>query len=322
MDISQLKAPLFISWQLTRDCNLSCLHCCTESAPNRPFPNELGRDEALRLAGDIVESAVPYVMLCGGEPLVAPHFFEVAEKLGSAGIQLKIETNGQQFGPEDARRLARLPIRSVQVSLDGDTPGAYRSLRPNGSLEKAWQACRAVRAAGLPLEVTFAPCKSNLHEAQAVVLRAVELGAFRFNTGMLMRAGTAVKFWDRLAPSEREYAAFFETLARLEGELAGRIELCFRPRSLDEALEMHLVQPPAALLVLPNGLVKVSGALDFICADLRTQTIARAWGRYLSAVGSLRRFDPARLHLAEEKAVENGLPSDGSRAAMSVQETR
>ena len=40
-------------------------------------------------------------MLCGGEPLVAPHFFELAEALGAAGIQLKIETNGQRF---DAQR--------------------------------------------------------------------------------------------------------------------------------------------------------------------------------------------------------------------------
>ena len=317
MDISKLKAPLFMSWQLTRECNLSCLHCCTESAPNRPFPNELDREEALRLAGDIVEAGIPYVMLCGGEPLVVPHFFEVAEKLGRAGVQLKIETNGQQFGPEEARRLALLPIRSVQVSLDGDTSETYRTVRPNGSLEKAWAACRAVRGAGLPLEVTFAPCRSNVHEAEAVISRAIELGAFRFNTGMLMRLGTAVKFWDRLAPSEDAYAGYFTLLERLEQELAGRIELFFRPRSLSEALELQMVQPPAALYVLPNGLVKVSGALDFICADLRTQTISRAWGRYISAVGSLKKFDPARLRFAD-----NDLPPGGSRAADSVQETR
>ena len=31
--IDALKAPLFVSWQITRDCDLSCVHCCTGSAP-------------------------------------------------------------------------------------------------------------------------------------------------------------------------------------------------------------------------------------------------------------------------------------------------
>jgi len=100
-----------------------------------------------------------------------------------------------------AGRLARLPVRSVQVSLDGDSQEVYERQRPGGSLAKAHAACRAVRKAGLPLEVTFAPTRINLHQAGAVIRRARELGAFRFNTGQLMRVGTAVRTWERLEPT-------------------------------------------------------------------------------------------------------------------------
>src|SRR5262249_4642961 len=151
--IENLRAPLLVSWQITRDCDLACLHCCTESAPGKRLPDELDRDEAMRLVSEIVRREVPYVMLCGGEPLVAPHFCELAEALGTAGIQLKVETNGQRFGEEAARRLARLPVRSIQVSLDGDTQEVYERQRPGGSLAKAHAACRAVHEAGLPLEI-------------------------------------------------------------------------------------------------------------------------------------------------------------------------
>ena len=72
-----------------------------------------------------------------------------------------------------------------------------------GDLAKVLATCRAVRAAGLPLEITFAPTKLNIHEADAVIALALELGAFRFNTGELMRLGTAAKLWDRLEPSAR-----------------------------------------------------------------------------------------------------------------------
>ena len=57
--IENLGAPLFVSWQLTRDCDLCCLHCCTDSAPGKPLPDELSREEAIRLAGEIIRNKVP-----------------------------------------------------------------------------------------------------------------------------------------------------------------------------------------------------------------------------------------------------------------------
>jgi MoaA/NifB/PqqE/SkfB family radical SAM enzyme len=281
--IDALAAPLFVSWQLTRDCDLACLHCCTDSAPGKRLPDELDAAAALRLAEDIVRERVPYVMLCGGEPLTVPHFFAVAERLGRAGVQLKIETNGQRFDAAVARRLAGLPIRSIQVSLDGDTQEVYARQRPGGSLAKAHAACRAVRDAGLPLEVTFAPTRLNIDQAESVIERAVSLGAFRFNTGALMRIGTAARLWQRLEPSPLQYRTFRTLLDRMARSLAGTLELCYEPFTVADGLEGILAVPPATLLVLPNGLVKVAAALPQICADLRRQTLAEAWEAYRRA---------------------------------------
>jgi MoaA/NifB/PqqE/SkfB family radical SAM enzyme len=281
--IEAFNAPLLITWQLTRNCDLACLHCCTESAPGKRMPGELDAGEALRLADDIVRNQVPYVMLCGGEPLVVPHFFELAEALGRGGIQLKIETNGQRFDSQVAGRLARLPVRSVQISLDGDSEAVYRSQRPGGSLEAAHAACRAARAAGLPLEITFAPTRLNIHEIEAVIERARELGAFRFNTGKLMRIGTAARLWGRLEPTEQQYRGMLDTLEKQAKTVEGSLELCYLPFSIEDALGRSLEEPPATLLVLPDGRVKVAAALPHVCADLRRQSLAQAWDAYRSA---------------------------------------
>lgn len=281
--IDRLGAPLFVSWQLTRDCNLACLHCCTDSAPGKALPGELSREEALRLAGQIVDAGVPYAMLAGGEPLVVEHFLEVAELLGRGGVQLKIETNGQLFGRELAQRLAKLPIRSIQISLDGGTPGTYARQRVHGLLESAQAACRAVRAADLPLEITFAPTRDNIHEAEAVIDHAAALGAFRFNTGALMRLGTAARLWARLEPTAQQYAEFRDLLARKRAALAGTLELCYLPFSIEEGLREGLGEPPATLLVLPDGKVKVAAPLPYLCADLRRESLAEAWEAYRRA---------------------------------------
>ena len=281
--VAQLSAPLFVSWQLTRDCDLCCLHCCTESAPGKRLADELDADEAMRVADQIVALGVPYVMLCGGEPLVVPHFLALAERLGGAGVQLKIETNGQRLDDGIAARLARLPIRSIQISLDGDTEATYARQRVNGSLAAAHAACRAVRAAGLPLEVTFAPTRINLHEAEAVIERARALGAFRFNSGRLMRLGTAARQWHRLEPSEAEWAAFRLLLDRAAARLAGELELCYEPFAIADGLAASVASPPATLLVLPNGWVKVAAALPHVCADLRHDRLEDAWDAYRAA---------------------------------------
>jgi MoaA/NifB/PqqE/SkfB family radical SAM enzyme len=281
--IDSLRAPLFVSWQITRDCDLCCLHCCTDSAPGKRLPDELDASEAMRVVGEIVSNEIPYVMLCGGEPLVVPHFFQLAEALGVAGVNLKIETNGQRFDTAVAERLARLPVRSIQVSLDGDSQEVYERQRPGGSLAKAHAACRAARGAGLPLEVTFAPTRLNIHEAQAVIRRAHAFGAFRFNTGKLMRVGTAARLWDRLESSVGLYADYRALLAQEAGVLGHEMEFCYSPFTLGEALRASLEEPPATLLILPNGWVKVAAALPQVCADLRRESLTEAWAAYRGA---------------------------------------
>jgi MoaA/NifB/PqqE/SkfB family radical SAM enzyme len=293
--IDLLGAPLLVSWQITRDCDLCCLHCCTESAPGKRLPDELDADEAMRVADEIIRLGVPYVMLCGGEPLVVPHFLALAEKLGAAGVRLKIETNGQRFDAAVAERLARLPIRSVQISLDGDTEATYARQRVGASLAAAHAACRAVRAARMPLEITFAPTRINLHEAGQVIERAHSLGAFRFNTGRLMRIGTAARLWDRLEPSEAEYAEFRAVLERASRRFAGEMELCFEPFEIRDGLRASLESPPATLLVLPNGWVKVAAPLPQICADLRHDPLDDAWNAYRAAWRSDKVVSAARL---------------------------
>jgi MoaA/NifB/PqqE/SkfB family radical SAM enzyme len=297
--IDALRAPLFVSWQLTRDCDLCCLHCCTESAPGKRLADELDAAEAMRVVDEIVRNEVPYVMLCGGEPLVVPHFLAIAEALGEAGVQLKIETNGQQLTPAIAARLARLPIRSVQISLDADTEDAYRRQRPGGSLAKVHAACRAVRDAGLPLEVTFAPTRINIEQVEQVLDRARALGAFRFNSGTLMRIGTAARQWRALEPTAAQYGVFYAALDRA-ARFAGPMELCYSPRDIASALRNCVDEPPATLLVLPNGWIKVAAALPQVCADLRCDSLVDAWRAYCAAWHDDDVLDAAR------RAIDDG----------------
>ncbi|MDE2314081.1 MAG: hypothetical protein KGL04_07895, partial [Elusimicrobia bacterium] len=181
---------------------------------------------------------------------------------------------------------------------------AYGKMRPGGKFDAALAAARLVRRFDLPLEITFAPTRLNIQDASAVIDLAAELGAFRFNTGRLMRVGTAAKLWDRLELSEEAYADYYALLERREKELAGRLELCFRPFSLSEQAEEVLQAPPAALLILPDGRVKMAAASPYYCADLKTNSLMDAWQAYRSAW----------LHPLIKRKLEKNL-RDGKEAA-------
>ena len=307
MRIEAFSAPTMVTWQLTRDCDLACLHCCTDSAPGKALPNELTRAQALELASQISAAEVPYAMIVGGEPTLAPHFADVCKRLNDGGVLLKVETNGQNFDPTVLKGLG---IRSVQISLDGASQEVYQRQRVNGVLDKAVQACRATVALGMPLEITFAPTKINIAEAEEVINLALSLGAFRFNTGQLMRLGTAAKLWNLLEPSKDEYAKFRALLERKEKELAGKMELCFKPFSLDEEMAHRSIQPSGTLLILPDGRVKVAAPLPFTCADLKTQDFLSAWEAYKKAWAS------PQIRTALERLAAN--PAEASKANLWV----
>jgi MoaA/NifB/PqqE/SkfB family radical SAM enzyme len=262
-----------VTWQLTRDCNLACLHCCTDSAPGKALPHELPRTRALSLCAEIVAAGVPYAMIVGGEPTLVPHFAEVCRALSDGGVLLKIETNGMAF---DVSALKGMAIRSIQISLDGATQETFAKQRPGGVLSKVLASCRGVRAAGLPLEITFAPTRLNIHEAEAVIALAVELGAFRFNTGKLMRLGTAAKLWGRLEPSSEQYLSFRSMLDQCRAP----IDLCYLPFSFEEEMSGRGYEPSGTLMILPDGRVKTTAPLPYVCADLSKQSFLEAWDAY------------------------------------------
>ena len=98
-----------------------------------------------------------------------------------------------------------------------------------------------------------------------------------------MRIGTAARLWDKLEPDAGQYRQLRSVLEQQAGILEGELELCYVPFSMSDGLRASLRDPPATLLVLPNGWVKVAAALPQVCADLRQDSLQQAWKAYCSA---------------------------------------
>jgi MoaA/NifB/PqqE/SkfB family radical SAM enzyme len=278
-----LGAPLYVAWQITNECNLACMHCIEESGPGKKFKDELTEAQVFSVLEQMMALEVPYLSFSGGEPMLHPHFFEMADYVCSRGSQLKVETNGHFLTPATAARLREVGVKAVQVSLDGGSRATFNRIRVLGEFDRVKEGIRHLRDAEVPIEVNFSPTRFNIHEIGDVVDLAYELGAYSFYTGRTMYTGNAVKAWRHLEVPDGEYEVFFDTLRAKADEYKGRMRVYFHEAGLLEELRYRLEEPAALFIILPNGLVKLINALPFICGDLRKETIGEVWGNFQRA---------------------------------------
>ena len=60
--------PRLIFWEVTKGCNLRCIHC-RATATELMSPNDLPTDKALNIISQIADFGNPILVLSGGEPL-------------------------------------------------------------------------------------------------------------------------------------------------------------------------------------------------------------------------------------------------------------
>lgn len=162
--------PRTIDWQLTYACQLRCTHCYTESG--RRAARKLSGMQLLQIADTLVRMRVHRVMLVGGEPLLVPEVFEIAQRLQAGGIPVSCYTNGLDFTTDDAIAFAERDA-AVHVSLDGATadvndairgrPGAFAATM--GTLHRL-DAVAATRPLRYGIDVVLV--RSNYHQLRQI----------------------------------------------------------------------------------------------------------------------------------------------------------
>ncbi|MDO9462191.1 MAG: radical SAM protein, partial [Deltaproteobacteria bacterium] len=98
-----------VAWELTRNCNLSCVHC-RASATRGPYENELSTEECKKIIDDIAAHAQPVIIMTGGEPLLRDDVFELARYGTDKGLRMVMATNGTLITPEVARKMVEAGV--------------------------------------------------------------------------------------------------------------------------------------------------------------------------------------------------------------------
>jgi len=154
------KRPVVV-WNLTRRCNLRCVHCYA-SAQERGEAAEVSLEEGRRFLQDLADFGCPVVLFSGGEPLLHPHLGELVAAAGRLGLRAVLSTNGTLITPEKARELQAAGIAYVGVSLDGQEATNDRFRGKAGAFREALRGLRNCAKAGIKVGLRFTVTRHNV----------------------------------------------------------------------------------------------------------------------------------------------------------------
>ena len=145
--LQQLRRyPRHAIWEITRACNLRCIHC--EGSAGARGQDELTTDEALALCDALISMGCEQCNISGGEPLLRKDWPMLCKRLSHGGVRVTIVTNGTFLDDSAIDQAERAGVRGVAMSLDGlrDTHGRIRPQPKGSSFDDVAAALRRVRA--------------------------------------------------------------------------------------------------------------------------------------------------------------------------------
>ncbi len=166
LQFSEDKKPVVV-WNITRKCNLRCVHCYAHADPS-PAPNELSTAEGKALIDSLAEFGCPVILFSGGEPLMREDLLELVAYAVEKGMRAVISTNGTLITARVATEMKSIGLSYVGISLDGLEAVNDRFRGVRGAFGRAMDGIAACQEAGIKVGLRFTINRRNASEIPAI----------------------------------------------------------------------------------------------------------------------------------------------------------
>lgn len=304
------REPETCIWELTRRCNLRCIHC--ENCCGELSARELSDEQIEATARELARLHCRQVHVTGGEPLLHPRWDGLCRMFSGLGLRVSLITNGTLLDDAHLARAIAAGVHAVGISIDGlqATHDGIR-VRPGGG-ESPWRlAMAAVERASARVEtvVITAVNRRNLAELPALRRALADAGVRRWQIQLVIPVGRALEIGEPfvLAPAHLEQLMAFIAEARRGGEGPAidtsdtigyytEHELALRGPAARPSLWTGCQAGIRAVAITYDGRVRGCSILppEFDAGDVHDENFATIWndaGRFAYST----RFDAANL---------------------------
>ena len=184
--------PFIVIWEVTRACQLACLHCRADAITRRN-PGELTLEEGRALLDGIASFPKPHplVVLTGGDPFERPDLVDLVRYGASIGLSVSLSPSvTPNLTPERLAEMRDAGAKAVSLSLDGARAGTHDAFRGfEGTYAATRVAAQQVKDAGFRLQVNSTVTRSTVEELPALLRDVIDLGAMLWSVFFLVPTG-------------------------------------------------------------------------------------------------------------------------------------
>lgn len=212
-----LKFPTRVSINITHRCNLRCKHCLNNSG--KSGLNELKTSEIFNLIDQLSINGRPVLAIGGGEPLIREDLFKIVEYAKEKSVPVSIITNGLLLNEEIAKKLDKLNLTALTVSVDGLSKN-NDSIRGSGNFKKIIKNVKLLvkncRNTKLAMRVTVNSL--NVNECKKIIALAEKLRLNTIRLAPVLPIGRIMKN-EHLLLSQEQYIQFIKDCREVKSSI-------------------------------------------------------------------------------------------------------
>ncbi len=198
------KNPFIVIWEVTRACQLECLHCRAEAQHHRD-PLELTFEEGKKLMDEIYEMGNPIFVLTGGDPLERPDIFEIAKYAKQKGIHVSLAPAATANVTKEVMQKAKdVGLSRWAFSLDGHTAEIHDRFRGiSGPFDLTMKLINYLHELGMPIQINTTISRYNYEYLDEMAEMIKQLHCVLWSLFFLIPTGRG-KATDMISPAEHE----------------------------------------------------------------------------------------------------------------------
>jgi len=198
------RDPFIVIWELTRACQLKCLHCRAE-AQYRRDPRELSFDEGKALIDQIKEMNGAMLVFTGGDPLERADVFDIAEYAVKQGVRVSMTPSATPNVTKEAIEKAKdVGLSRWAFSLDGPTAEIHDHFRGTaGSFDLTMERIKYLHELEIPVQINTVISRYNIDHLEEMAKLVEKLECVLWSVFFLVPTGRG-QTSDMISPVQHE----------------------------------------------------------------------------------------------------------------------
>lgn len=168
---NSFSAPNKVFLELTRACNLRCLHCFNSSGND--IKDKLSFEDFKKIVKILSDKGIIEMRFTGGEPLVYAGIFELIRFASENNIYPSIGTNATLINEDIAKKLKDAGLRKAVVSVEG-TEEVHNKMRGEGNFKKSVKAIENLKKNNIVVRVNSVLTRDNFEDVINLVKFTVD----------------------------------------------------------------------------------------------------------------------------------------------------